>query len=195
MQAIAGLSNLQRPHHAWIAAAINCASAYINNTACQGKEFSGGTFDYWKCVSTVFANNTYNFATGCVVKPTSSISMIPSVLSSNPSVSWSGIDGTGQTIGLVEFDTFAQSDVVNYLAFSGLPAALISQLSEVPVNGGVSSPGSNQQEVLLDIDTTLSLAPGAKTVVYDAPFSGPGASFQSILNQMLSDKVNIISNS
>ncbi len=195
VQAIAGLSNLQRPRHAWIAAAINCASAYINNTACQGKAFGGGSFDYWKCVSTVFGNDTYNFTTGCVVKPGSSISMTASVLSSNPSVSWSGIDGTGQTIGLVEFDTFAQSDVVNYLAFSGLPAALISQLSEVPVNGGVSSPGSNQQEVLLDIDTTLSLASGAKTVVYDAPFSSPGASFQSILNQMLSDKVTIISNS
>src|SRR5579875_1627833 len=104
------------------------------------------------------------------------------------------IDGTGQTIGLVEFDNFVSSDVSDYLAFLGLPANLINNLSEVNVNGGTAA-GTNQDEVLLDIDTAMTVAPGAKVVVYDAPFAGRGSSFQPIINQMIDDHVDIISNS
>ena len=103
-------------------------------------------------------------------------------------------DGTGQTVALVEFDSFVTSDVSNYLALLGLEPALINNLSKVDVNGGVS-PGTNQDEVLLDIDAILTVAPGASIVVYDAPFDGRG-SFQAVLNQMLdNDKITIISNS
>jgi subtilase family serine protease len=70
-----------------------------------------------------------------------------------------------------------------------------SNVSPVHVGGG-ATPGSNQDEVLLDIDDVMSAAPGAKILVYDAPFTGPGTSFQTVFNQMLTDgKVNIISNS
>jgi hypothetical protein len=110
------------------------------------------------------------------------------------STPWLSVDGTGQKIGLVEFDTFQTSDVTNFLALVGLPASRISHLSQVPVNGG-ATPGPNQDEVLLDIDAALTVAPGASTVVYDAPFSAPGASFQAVLNQMINDRVTIISNS
>ncbi len=48
-----------------------------------------------------------------------------------------------------------------------------SNVSQVNVDGG-ATPGEGQDEVLLDIDKVLSVAPGAKTIVYDAPFSGPG---------------------
>jgi hypothetical protein len=108
-----------------------------------------------------------------------------------------GITGAGQTIGLLEFDTFQRSDVVDYLRMLttvGIPAGAISHLTQVNVNGG-ASPGSDAGEVLLDIDTALTVAPGAKVAVYDAPFTGPGASFQELFNAMIDDGVNVISNS
>jgi len=107
---------------------------------------------------------------------------------------WDGIDGTGQTIGLVEFDTFKTSDVADYLALIGAPANLLSHVSQVHVNGG-ATPGPNQNEVLLDIDIALTLAPGANIVVYDAPFGSAGNNYQPILNRMINDGVTIISNS
>ncbi len=107
---------------------------------------------------------------------------------------WSGVNGSGQIVGLVEFDTFNPSDVADYLNTIGKPASLLANVTEVPVNGGVATPGANQSEVLLDIDEILTLAPGAKIVVYDAPFTGPGAAFQPIINQMIDDGVTIIAN-
>ncbi len=105
------------------------------------------------------------------------------------------LPGTGQTIGLVEFDGFQMSDVGDYLALQGYPPSEIDNLSVVPVNGGIAAPGADQDEVLLDIDTVMDVAPGAKTVVYEAPFAGAGVSFQPILNRMISDGVTVISNS
>jgi hypothetical protein len=107
-------------------------------------------------------------------------------------------DGTGQTIGLLEFDTFNASDVTDFInlvtsmgGFAGLP----SNLTEVPVNGGVATPGAGESEVLLDINTVMSIAPGAKVVVYDAPFSGQPTSYTSAFNAMINGGVTIISNS
>jgi len=107
-----------------------------------------------------------------------------------PAADATPITGAGQTVGLVEFDSFVQSDVVNYLSLLNMPPTLINNLSKVDVNGGVA-PGDEQPEVLLDIGAILTLAPGAKVAVYDAPFSGAG-SFEPILNQMINDKVTIM---
>lgn len=105
------------------------------------------------------------------------------------------IDGTGQTIGLVEFDTFKTSDVADFLALTGAPSGLIANLSEVAVNGGVSAPGSTEDEVLLDIDDVLVTAPGAKVKVFDAPFNGQTTSYTEVFNAMLNSGVTVISNS
>jgi hypothetical protein len=104
-------------------------------------------------------------------------------------------DGTGQTIGLLEFDTFARTDVTDYLSLIGADPDQINNLSEVNVNGGVAAPGPNQDEVLLDIAVVLSAAPAAKVVVYDAPFDGTTAGYVAMFNQMINDKVTVISNS
>ena len=106
-----------------------------------------------------------------------------------------GLLGSGQKIGLLEYDTFYTSDVSNFLALIGQPSSDINNLSVVPVNGGVASPGSGETEVLLDIDTVMSLTPGAKVVVYDAPFTGQAASYSTLFNTMINDGVTIISNS
>lgn len=195
IQAVAGLSNLARPRHS-----INLINSTICNIEagnCAATD-STAAFDINTCVSNLNSNGTYN-VTGtlstCTVYGLKALRQGLNSGTRTPRIVSSALDGTGQTIGLVEFDTYHPSDVANYLALSGQPASEINQLSEVAVNGGVATPGPAEDEVLLDIDTTLSIAPGAKTVVYDAPFTGGGSSFQAVLNQMISDGVTIISNS
>lgn len=104
-----------------------------------------------------------------------------------------GAGGSGQTIGLVEFDSYLTTDVVDFLEIAGLPANLAGHLSNVHINGGAQR-GAGESEVLLDIDTVLAVAPGANVIVYDAPFSG-STSFQTMFNAMIDDGVSIISNS
>ena len=102
--------------------------------------------------------------------------------------------GTGQKIGLLEFDNFVASDVRDFLNLIGRSSSQFSQLSQVHVAGGAGAPGAQESEVLLDIDAVMSLAPGAQVVVYDGPFNGRG-SFQTMFNAMINDGVNVISNS
>ncbi len=116
----------------------------------------------------------------------------------SPSTSIVYPDGYGQTIGLLEFDTFNTSDVsnfINYISALGGYAGDIKNLSVKAVNGGVSAPGAGEEEVLLDIDAAMGIAPGAKVVVYDAPFNGQTTSYTAIFNAMINDGVNVISNS
>jgi len=105
------------------------------------------------------------------------------------------IDGKGQTIGLLEFDDFNVSDVSDFLSLAGAPSTVINNVSKVPVNGGISSPGSSEDEVLLDIDDVLIAAPGVKVKVYEAPFTGQTTSYTALFNAMIDDGVTIISNS
>lgn len=101
--------------------------------------------------------------------------------------------GNGQTIGIVAFDSFHASDVADFLAYTGAPPERIARLSRVDVGGG-AAPGANQSEVLLDVDTVMTIAPNASWVVYSAPFSG-NTSFQALFNRMIDDGVTVISNS
>src|SRR5262249_19270783 len=55
--------------------------------------------------------------------------------------------------------------------------------------------GPDQSEVLIGIEMALRIAPAAQVVVYDAPFTGPGTSFQTLFNAMINDRVTVISNS
>jgi kumamolisin len=100
--------------------------------------------------------------------------------------------GAGQTIGLVEFDTFHESDVADFIGLMGLPADQINHVTQVHVNGGATI-GAGESEVLLDINTVMMIAPGADVVVYDAPNNG--STFQAVFNAMLDDGVSVISNS
>ncbi|MGI8554133.1 MAG: protease pro-enzyme activation domain-containing protein [Dehalococcoidia bacterium] len=101
-------------------------------------------------------------------------------------------DGSGQKIGLLEYDTFQLSDVGAYLSYAGLPATLLNQVSDVKVNGGNPTAGSGEGEVLLDVDAALTIAPGAGIAVYEAPSS---TSYAALFNRMVTDHVTVISNS
>ena len=77
-------------------------------------------------------------------------------------------DGTGQLIGMVEFDGYLASDIAAYEKLAGLPPIpLINVLV-----GGFDGVGSSL-EVSLDIEAAISMAPGiAAVVVFEAPDNG-----------------------
>ena len=150
----------------------------INLAQASDLSSSGTGQQYAKCV------NQYNKKYGY------------GLLSANdpPPPAWQGADGTGQTVGLLEFDTFVMSDVTDYVNLMGQASGPASNVSQVHVGGGAAL-GANQDEVLLDIADVLTAAPGAHIAVFDGPFSGGGASFQSMFNAMIGGGVTIISNS
>ena len=119
-----------------------------------------------------------------------------------------GTDGTGQKIGIMEFDNFNRSDTNTWLTSqygpcssggSSCASAIMNRLSEVDVNGGTaicaggSTPCDNETEVLEDVDTVIGMATGATYVVYDAP--NDTTTDQQILNAMIGDGDTVISNS
>ena len=89
--------------------------------------------------------------------------------------------GAGQSVGLVEFDGFFPGDITNYANLIGLTNNL-PQVTVVPVDGGVCLPGVDVQEVSLDIEMVLSMAPGVSNIfVYEAT---NGAPWVDMLSQM-----------
>jgi hypothetical protein len=78
--------------------------------------------------------------------------------------------GTGQMIGLVEFDGFYAADITSYVNQTGLPNVPL-QIVLLDGFNGVPTPGTNSGngEVALDIEMAISMAPGlAKVVVFEA---------------------------
>ena len=95
------------------------------------------------------------------------------------------LTGTGQSVGLLEFDGYYASDITSYESISGLAGVT---LTNVAVNGGVSTPGGGNDEVALDIDMAMAMAPGlSKIVVYEAPGS---TSWASMLSAIVADTNN-----
>jgi subtilase family serine protease len=77
------------------------------------------------------------------------------------------LDGSGQMVGLVQFDGYDPSDITSYESLAGLPAV---PLMTVPVDGGVTTPGDANDEVCLDIEMVISMATNlASVVVFEAP--------------------------
>ncbi len=94
------------------------------------------------------------------------------------------LNGAGQTVGLLQFDGYYSSDIAAYESLAGLPSVT---LVNVPVDGGVSTPGSDNGEVSLDIEMVISMAPGiSKIIVYEAPNPSP---WPDLLNRMANDNL------
>lgn len=93
------------------------------------------------------------------------------------------LTGSGQMVGLVQFDGFYAGDISAYETAAGLPAVLLQTVlldgyDGVPTTG----PDSGNGEVSLDIEMTVSMAPGlAKIIVFEA---GPNGLQNDILNAM-----------
>ena len=80
-------------------------------------------------------------------------------------------NGAGQTIGLIEFDGFKQSDLNAWTGYYSQPSITPTI---VPIDGGVTSPGSGQLEVTLDVEALAATAPGAAQVLYESPNTDAG---------------------
>jgi PKD repeat protein len=89
------------------------------------------------------------------------------------------LTGTGQSIGLLEFDGYYQRDIGAYESKAGLPSV---PLQNVLLDGFRGTPGGNNIEVALDIELAISMAPGLSGVtIYEGNLG------DSILGQMASD--------
>lgn len=84
-----------------------------------------------------------------------------------------GVDGTGQTIGIIELGGgYTTADLQSY--FQGINLAVPS-VTAVSVDGGANTPGSDADgEVELDIEVAGTIAPGANIAVYFAPNTDQG---------------------
>ena len=94
------------------------------------------------------------------------------------------LTGAGQNIGLVQFDGYYASDISAYKNQFGIPDV---PLINVPINGGVSSPGKNNMEVCLDIEMALAMAPGVSAIyVYEGVGMTP---WEDILSKIANDNI------
>ncbi len=89
--------------------------------------------------------------------------------------------GSGQTVAVIEFDGYQQSNITTYDNNYGLgsPAP-----TKVTVDGGSGALGDGQVEVELDIEMVNAVAPAAHVDVYEAPNSDQGEEdmYQSIVD-------------
>ena len=80
--------------------------------------------------------------------------------------------GTGQTLGLFELAGYTASDITSYESYFGLPNV---PLQNVLVDSYSGAPGSGADEVTLDIELQIAVAPSiSKIYVYEGPNSNAG---------------------
>ncbi|MGA3268806.1 MAG: choice-of-anchor tandem repeat GloVer-containing protein [Verrucomicrobiota bacterium] len=92
------------------------------------------------------------------------------------------LTGAGQSVGLLEFDSgFYTRDILNYEAQAGLPNVPVQAVLLDGYNGGA---GIGNDEVSLDIEMAISMAPGLSNVlVYEGEIT------DDILNRMATDNL------
>ena len=94
------------------------------------------------------------------------------------------IAGSGQVVGVLEFDGYYSNDIVSYENQSGLPVVPLqnSLLDGVSGTPGFSGIADAVVEVSLDIEVAIAMAPGlSKLIVYE------GTTPNDILSQMAGD--------
>jgi hypothetical protein len=91
------------------------------------------------------------------------------------------LTGSNQMVGLLEFDSYYPSDISEYESMIGVSVPL----TNVIVDGGVSSPGAGVDEVSLDIEMAMSIAPALdQIVVYEGTTNAP---WEDVLDAMAND--------
>ena len=96
------------------------------------------------------------------------------------------LTGSGQTVGLLQFDGYTASDITYYENLAGLPHVTLTNVLLDGFNGTPTGNGG-EVEVSLDIEMAISMAPGASNIiVYEA---GPNGNWHDILNRMATDNL------
>jgi kumamolisin len=88
----------------------------------------------------------------------------------------SGLDGTGQTIGIVGCETYTASDLQGFNQAFGLPT---SNVTQVVVD---SSPTGTQAETTLDLEWSHAIAPGAAQRFYVSTDGSGNCSFNGLID-------------
>jgi subtilase family serine protease len=98
----------------------------------------------------------------------------------------SSLTGSGQVVGLLEFDGYSASDITYYESQAGLPSITLANVLLDEFNGRSTGNGG-EIEVSLDIEMAISMAPGLpEVIVYEA---GPSGNWHDILNRMATDNL------
>jgi hypothetical protein len=90
--------------------------------------------------------------------------------------------GIGQTIAVVEFEKYLQSDYNNFLSCYGLS----NPIHNVIVDNSPSGPAAGNGEAALDVELLAVNAPGASITVYEAP-NDNDAQALDMFNRIASD--------
>ena len=95
------------------------------------------------------------------------------------------LTGAGQMVGLLELDGYYSNDIVSYETLAGLTNVPLINVDVTNANG---TPGSGVDEVSLDIEMAIAMAPGlAAVVVFEAGSSvNTATAFDDILDSMAS---------
>jgi len=100
-----------------------------------------------------------------------------------------GVNGAGQTIGIIELGGgYRTSDLKTYFKSLGITPPVVTSVS---VDGGINQPLVDKNadgEVMLDIEVSGAVAPGARIVVYFAPNTDQG--FHDAITTAVHDNVN-----
>lgn len=92
-----------------------------------------------------------------------------------------GLDGSGQTVAVVSWDTFNDGDIV---AFDASTRTVGPAVQRFRFPGSATSPGPAQDEVDLDIEIIRTIAPQAQIVNYEACY---GTSLGTIVQKIVDD--------
>jgi len=96
------------------------------------------------------------------------------------------LTGSGQTVGLLQFDGYTASDITYYETKANLPAVPLTNILLDGFSGAPTGKGG-EVEVSLDIEMSMSIAPGlAGIIVYEA---GPSGNWHDVLNRMANDNL------
>ncbi len=74
------------------------------------------------------------------------------------------LTGAGQTVGLFEWDGFYANDIADYAAAAGNGRTNIVVQADL-IDGYSGTPGSGNNEVSLDIEIAMSMAPGLSKII------------------------------
>jgi len=108
----------------------------------------------------------------------------------NAYVPGTSLTGAGQAVGLVELDGYFTSDITRYENQAGVRNVPLQNVLIDGFNGVPTSriSGSGNEEVALDIEMAISMAPGlAKVMVYEASPNGTTATIDDLFNRMATD--------
>jgi subtilase family serine protease len=101
----------------------------------------------------------------------------------------STLTGAGQSIGLLEFEGFYNDDITNYENAIGMTGTNKPLLVIVPLDGGATPEdgGDNGEECSIDIEMSVSIAPGLSTIYVfeDGSVESGNGPFDDVFESML----------